>query len=236
MLQTRWYYLGGRRWRRKGTLWGSWGTHGDKRRIFGKPSPLLLLIPGSGLLLQNSLFMYPPVISEVQWIMIQQMLCWVPGFVISSWIVSQPSQQDPPPCPLSTCTSPKYKPWVHKFHLSFYFTSLWPFCFTQYFPGGLFSFSSWNYSGKTGKRSEVWIFWWGHLNSRNCPLENSLKGGLQEKKDTNVCIEASFLQEDFLASPSPWPSVSSGSWIPKEWSCSWIKSVPAEFHPWLQLN
>lgn len=191
------------------------GGDGEERALCGEAEACMgtkkgylgyfLPIPGSCLLLQNPLFMYPPVISEVQWIMIHVNVGLSSRIWYQQLNLSQPSQQDPPPCPLPTCTSPKYKAWVHKFHLSFDFTSLWPFCFTQYFPGGLFSFSSWNYSGKTGKRSEVWIFWWGHLSSRELSSrEFSERGFTRKKKDTNVCIEAPFLQEaEFLSIPIP---------------------------------
>lgn len=100
--------------------------------------------------------------------------------------LSQPSQQDPPPCPSPTSTSAKYKAWVHKFHLSSDFTSLWPFCFIQYFPGWLFSFSSWNYFGKTGKISEVWIFWWEHLSSREFSSREFTERGFTGKT-TQMC-------------------------------------------------
>lgn len=143
--------------------------------------------PGSCLLLQNPLIMYPTVISEVQWIMIHANVVLNSRICYQQLNLSQPSQQDPPPCPLPTSISPKYKAWVHKFQLSFDFTSLWPFCFTQYFPGGLFSFSSWNYSGKTGKRSEVWIFWWGHLSSRELSSREFSERGFTRKKKTQMC-------------------------------------------------
>lgn len=162
-----------------GKLKHEWGQKKDIWEAIAFFSPYSS--PGPPLLLQNPLNIYPTVISEVKWKMIHVKVVLSSKIWYQQHNLSQPCQQDPPPCSLPTSTSPKYKAWEHKFHLSFAFTSLWHFCFTQYFPGGLFSFSSWNYCGKTGKRSEVWIFWWGHWALDNSPLENSLKKGLQEK-------------------------------------------------------